>query len=80
MANHGGRGRISILPLDTVYARFHHETLSESLPKGWKAEGLIAGGLLARNDRTGTLAIWQGYSMVSIDSRKAEAALKSVAE
>ena len=75
MANHGGRGRINIRPLTDNYCRYHHKVLSDSLPKEWRAEALTDEGLLARNNRTGTLAIWQGFSMKSVDARKAEASL-----
>lgn len=76
MTNHGNRGRITIRPLDTTYARYHYKVLADSLPKGWRAEALIDDGLLARNVRTGTLMTWQGFSMKSVDQRKAETALK----
>ncbi len=76
MVNHGNRGRITIRPLDTNYARYHHKTLADRLPKGWQPEGLIDDGLLARNIHTGTLMVWQGFAMKSVDPRKAEAALR----
>lgn len=77
MTNHGKRGRIEIRPLDDNYARYHHKVLSSSLPRGWLAEALIGDGLLARNARTGTLMVWQGFATVSVDPRKAEAALRA---
>lgn len=76
MTNHGNRGRITIRPLDTNYARYHHKVLADSLPRGWRPEGLVDDGLLARNIRTGTLMVWQGSAMKSVDPRKAEAALR----
>lgn len=77
MTNHGNRGRITIRPLNSNYARYHYKVLSESLPRGWRPEALIDDGLLARNTHTGTLMIWQGFAMKSVDPRKAEAALKA---
>lgn len=79
MTNHGNRGRVSIRPLDTNYAKYHYKILSDSLPRGWCAEGLIDDGLLARNVRTGTLAVWHGYCMKSVDQRKAALAVKGYA-
>lgn len=76
MVNHGNRGRVIIRPLDTNYTRYHYKVLTDSLPRGWRSEALIDDGLLARNIRTGSLAIWQGFAMKSVDPRKAEAALR----
>lgn len=78
MANHGNRGRVSILPLNSNYRRWHYRVLCSSLPVGWVPEGLCRDGLLARSP-VGTLAVWQSDRMVSIDRRKAEAAIAAQA-
>lgn len=74
MANHGNRGRVSILPLNSNYRRWHYRVLCSNLPTGWSPEGLCGDGLLARSN-VGTLAVWQGDRMISTDQRKVEAAL-----
>lgn len=74
MTNHENRGRVTLYPLDSTYRRYHYRTLAASLPAGWTPEALSADGLLARSG-VGTLAVWQGNRMVSVDRRKAQAAL-----
>lgn len=66
------------MPLDSNYRRYHHKVLSDSLPKGWRPEALVDDGLLARCIHTGSLAIWLGYHIKSVDRNKAEAALAAL--
>lgn len=80
MANHTNRGKVTVTPLDSVYRRHLNSVLSKSLPHGWTAEALVSDGLLSRCKNSGNLAIWQGDRMVSVDARKAEAALQALHE
>lgn len=75
MTNHSNRGRILIRPLDNAHARYHYKVLSQSAPKGWQPKALIDDGLLIHNPRKGNFAVWQGFTLKSIDQRKALAAL-----
>lgn len=75
MSGHNKRGRIEVLPLNSIHRRWRHHTLSANRPLGCSVEALTMDGLLVRFNHTGSLAIWQGDRLVSVDERKAEAAL-----
>lgn len=77
MTNHTNRGRVTLYALDSNYRRYHYKCLADTLPRGWTAEALCDRGLLARS-RVGTLAIWQGDRLVSVDRAKAQAALDAM--
>ncbi len=76
MTTHRNRGRINLLPLDSNRNVIRHKVLAGSMPKGWKAEALTDDGMLMRCSHTGTLAIWQGDRLISVNANKAEAALR----
>lgn len=75
MTLHRNRGRIEILPLDSTYHRWTFKNLQKPMPAGWTAEALVRDGLLMRCSRTGILAVWNSRAVMSVDQRKAEAAL-----
>ena len=77
MTTHPHRGRVVLRPLKGggAHSDYTARNLASRMPPGWTALAMHeTDGLLART-AVGRLAIWQGDRLVSIDERKAQAAL-----
>lgn len=75
--NHKNRGRVEILPLTSGFDHWRWANMVKALSSypTWKAEAMMATGILVRNVNTGVLAKYNGWALESVDQRKAEAAL-----
>ncbi len=59
-------------PPDSAIYRWRYQNLVDCLPGGWEPLRLAEGGLLCRSTRLGTLACWQGLSMVAVNQVAAD--------
>lgn len=79
MTNHPHRSRITILPLDTSYRKWHYRNMCDGIARQgcWTPEALTEDGLLVRANYTGMLVIYTGQCIKGVDGAKAEAALRA---
>lgn len=77
MTCHPNRSRITILPLDSTLNKWRWRYMVAEIDRheGWQPEALIEDGCLIRNKMTRRLRIYRDGRILSVDERKAEAAL-----